>query len=192
MKVVLLNGNTFINGNMQSALKLLEGIREFDITLLSSTTLTIDGRAGTKGIFDIISPGGKMGVKIESSSSMSMIENLLMVGGFYPIQCEVDEHGQVWSFYQKKLSERGREFAQCGSLLDYIRKATSILCIEEEIINTTKNILMENNKDKNNRTFVALYDGSDSTIYEKVKKHCFIYETPLVQIILEPSDMIAA
>ncbi|WPS85541.1 hypothetical protein SMD22_00340 (plasmid) [Brevibacillus halotolerans] len=186
---MLLNGNTFINGDIQTGMRLLEGIREFDMILLSSTTLTIDGTSTVKQLVKTLTVNGKFGVRIEPSTSLLMISNLLKAYGIGLIGRSVDESGQMWAFFERKGDQREGGVETSKSVISYVHPALSILCIGEEIEKTVKTLLARNHEDKKSRTFVIMYDGEDSIIYENVKKYSLIYETPLERIILEAPDL---
>ncbi|MBP1308850.1 hypothetical protein JOD82_001870 [Paenibacillus sp. 1182] len=187
----MLKGNAFIKGNMNSTLKLLEGIREFDMILLSSATLLIDSRFVINKLLELISKGGKLGVKVDPPVEILALKNLLMDFGLEDVH-RVNVEQQPYIIFEMKPTLHKEEAENVKTWFDYLQKASSILCMGEDILLSTKTLLSLNHRDQGNRSFVVISDENDSSIYEKVKKYSIIYETPLEQIILESTDSNAA
>lgn len=175
---------------MNSTLKLLEGIRQFDMILLSSATLLEDSRFVMNKFLELISKDGKVGIKMVPPVDSLTLKNLLMECGMEVVQ-HVKVEQQPYIFF-KKRSTLSKEGTDIKTWFDYLQKSSSVLCMGEDILLSTKTLFSLNHKDQGNRSFVVISDEDDSSIYEKVKKYSIIYETPLEQIILESTDSNAA
>lgn len=173
---VILNGNVMINGSTTYGLKLMEGIREFDVIMISASD--ING-AIINQLLTTMTNDGTLIMKVDLSHPI-MLENMMKLQNLYAVGTFIEEE-QTWIAFRRGKAGKEREL----SLSRLIRSGQSILNVNILLEQTVKTIFLCNYEDQSNRTFVIMHEGVDENMFENIRKQAFIYETKLERIVLD-------
>lgn len=183
---MLLTGNTYIQGKHIDGLKLMEGVLEFDLILLSPTSLTVEGASVIARARQLLSKNGMIGMK-NSKSISTLLLNHLLVGNKLKQVRETNGVETEWTMFAENTEGMSKE-----SMESYIKAASSVLIIGEDIESTATEVLDTNETDKQNRTFVILNHSKEEIAFEEITKQSFIYETKIERILLDYPRLSAA
>lgn len=178
--MMLLTGNTYIQGKHIDGLKLMEEVLEFDLILFSPTSLAADGASVIARARQLLAKNGMIGMK-NSKSISTLLLNHLLVGNKLKQVKDTNGLEEEWTIFQ----EAGTEGTSKKSMESYIKAASSVLIIGEDIECTATEVLNMNEADKQNRTFVILNHNKEDIAFDEITKQSFIYDTKLERILLD-------
>ncbi|WCF11685.1 hypothetical protein NDS46_30525 (plasmid) [Paenibacillus thiaminolyticus] len=187
---MILNGNILINGNLSYGLKLLEGVKEFDLMMVSESII----KGYLNELLSHLMPTGKLLVETKTKNYILLhkvmaLHGLSMEG--VVMEKEPNKGERAWVVYSKTRNEIKEKTNQ--SIRNYIKSASSIINLDADMEQTVREIFELNYQDKGNRTFVMMEEAVKEELFENIRILAFIYETFFERIILEelPSIIVA-
>lgn len=178
---MILTGNVMINGSASYGLKLMEGIREYDLVMISASDMKGSLLSDLTGC---MLPDATLLMKADISHP-TMLENMMKMYGFYS-EGTFEENSEKWiSFRRVKRTKTLPDL----NLQSYIRSTQSILNVNLFLEDTVRNIFNCNYHDCLNRTFVIIQEIVDENMFENIRKQAFIFETKFERIVLDDQSI---
>lgn len=187
--------NLLIEGDYVYGLKLLKGIREFDLILISDKFMEESGLSITKTLLRFLSSSGKIGVQSHMGKSFLVhpFTNLKLAA------VQSDKNENYWRIYsqENKSNIQPVTIQRIESLYELLKlntnRVSSVLAIDIDLQKVAENVFFLNYKDNGNRRFVLIHNNekNSESLFEFIKKSAFIYQSMLQRIVLDSNAQIA-